>query len=439
MNPSPVVAPPAAINENELDDIMGDGVPINLAARILHGVNTENCANPVYGTMTPIIRDFRYLHENNLKPVSEMLSRRQYRALQTLHRYLTRIHMYPQRLPQTTGERDVVYHMHSASHTGANERRNALGTVYQNVPANAQNMVSAVLSRAPCRFPKIPRRNRRYRCAATNHEYTVQSAVINRNRAWKLPGDLHGLIYHAAMWGAQRARETQDTPTQIATESIEERTSMHEHAADFIRGLAKDLNIGGIRDYGQDDVARRISPEVTWSLIQSHMWAGHRCLLSEYRKNWMRGFYARQPAGAGGPPGGGPPGGGPPGGGPPGGGNDENNSNNGQNNGRNGSNSGRNGSNSGRNGRNSGRNGSNSGRNNGRNNGQSNRSHTQLVSQSSRGSNRNSRSDGSRTQLVSQSNRGNSQNRGGVQPRSFRRRLSNAVGGARGFFGRILA
>ena len=259
---------------------------ISYASQLMRNENSSSCVNPYTDSKNPTKLAFRYLHAENLRPIREFIKGNQ-RNMQEVQSYLKKIHMY--NVPHSQGSRDVIYQIHSASSIPVATRRNITKQVYGSAPAGAESQFKALVSRAPCKFHRPPRQQRNYTCPVQARTYQILAK--DKSNTMRLPGELQQLIKHAVEWGAYQAKpdvRKQDVK-RYANMAVSKtsKTSLAEHSYEYISGLAKELNVGDISEYSNiNDI------NDTWSKIQSHMWSGHRCLLSEFRKNWRRGYSA---------------------------------------------------------------------------------------------------------------------------------------------------
>jgi hypothetical protein len=260
---------------------------ISYASQLMRNENSSSCDNPYTDSKNPTKLAFRYLHAENLRPIRDFIKGNQ-RNMEDVQSYLKKIHMY--KVPHSQGSRDVIYHIHSAASIPIATRRKITKEVYGSVPAGAESQFKALVSRAPCKFHRPSRQQRNYTCPVQGRTYRLPANDAS-NTAMRLPGELQRLIKHAVEWGAYQANpdvRQQDVKrySDMAV-SKSSRTSLAEHAHEYLVGLAKELNVGDIPAYSNASNINEI-----WSKIQSHMWSGHRCLLSEFRKNWRRGYSA---------------------------------------------------------------------------------------------------------------------------------------------------
>jgi hypothetical protein len=260
---------------------------ISYASQLMRNENSSSCGNPYTGSKNPTKLAFRYLHAENLRPIRDFIKGNQ-RNMEDVQSYLKKIHMY--KVPHSQGSRDVIYHIHSAASIPIATRKKITKEVYGSVPAGAESQFTALVSRAPCKFHRPSRQQRNYRCPVQRRTYRLPAN--DASDTMRLPGELQRLIKHAVEWGAYQANpDVRQQDVKLYSDmavSKSSRTSLAEHAYEYLVGLAKELNVGDIPEYN-DNVS---NINEIWSKIQSHMWSGHRCLLSEFRKNWRRGYSA---------------------------------------------------------------------------------------------------------------------------------------------------
>lgn len=287
--------------------------------------STESCgAAYTDGTFSMIKSDLYHLHRHYIKPLTDVLRKQQDRPQTSDDRvisYVKSLLMFDHSIPRAAGKRDIMYHLHSAERLNDDVKSKLLGPVYDSIPKRPRPKIyrqnKVLLSRGPCKFPqqkfisynfKDPVGRFAFSGTTRNSDYTYRAEEENVRQQIKLPAHLHKLLEHAVHWGATKARDTKLNPDHItkmfkhgfidSQTNVRRRWSPHNHAALFFMRMAKTLNVGNLpRRVGLHTALHRASDqdidEATselWSLIQSHTWTGHKCLLSQYRRNFSKGF-----------------------------------------------------------------------------------------------------------------------------------------------------
>jgi hypothetical protein len=214
--------------------------------------------------------------------------------------------MFDQDTPRGSGSRDVMYELHQYNKIRPVERRRLLDTVYSDpfVQPYIFNENRVLLSRGPCKFPQKDVESKTFTDTG-NYNYSVRK-VNNRGQV-KLPAELHKLLEHAVHWGAYKANNyrTDQRNSMNANRVLRKFRkgnngnpwSPHNHGGVFLERLSKTLNVGNLPVLSETSTNPSFE---MWSLIQSHMWSGHRCLISQYRRNFAKGYGKGLPRGGGG-------------------------------------------------------------------------------------------------------------------------------------------
>ena len=302
-----------------------DITAIDFLTREASDENTGSCSmSYIDGTFSMIKSDLYHLHKHYIKPLTDVIRKQQGRPQTNDDRvinYVKSLLMFDHSIPRAAGKRDIMYHLHSAERLNDDARKRLLEPVYDSIPRRRRPLIyrrnKVLLSRGPCKFPqqqfisynfKDPAGGYTFSGVTRNSDYTYKAEEKNVRQQIKLPAHLHKLLEHAVHWGATKARETNLNPDRItrmfkngfidSQTNVKRRWGPHNHAALFLMRMAKTLNIGNLpetigvhtalhraRDQDIDEATSEL-----WSLIQSHTWTGHKCLLSQYRRNFSKGF-----------------------------------------------------------------------------------------------------------------------------------------------------
>ena len=241
---------------------------------------SPSCSHPYTTRLSSVKMDFRHLHAENLRPMRQFIQGSQ-KDMNQVQAYLKKIHVFE--APQSQGSRDIVYHIHNAEKIPIEQRRQLLRNIYNPIPRGGESTLQAVIGRGPCKFVRNAAQHRDYTCPVQGRKYRLPNGNA------RLPGDLQRLLKHAVQWGAHQANPGVSIKDAqgYANIAIDRDSSISQHAYDYIEGLAKTLNVGDLPTTRSVESMNKI-----WSTIQSHIWSGHRCLISEFRKNWGRGCNA---------------------------------------------------------------------------------------------------------------------------------------------------
>ena len=301
--------------------------------------NTQSCRAPFRDdTLSMLKSNFYHLHKHNIKPLTDSIRKQKLvRGSNNNNsiKYLKSLQMFDQNTPRGSGSRDVMYELHQYYKIRPAERRRLLNTVYSDPfqPPYIFNENRVLLSRGPCKFPQKDVESKTFTDNTGNYRYCVRKA--NTRGQVKLPAELHKLLEHAVHWGAYKANKyrREDGNSRNADRVLKifkkghkgTPWSPHNHSGVFLERLSKTLNVGNLPTLSETSTDPSFE---IWSLIQSHMWTGHRCLISQYRRNFAKGYGKGLPRGGGGGGRGGGGGGGGGGGSGGRGGNNNNNNNN---------------------------------------------------------------------------------------------------------------
>lgn len=273
--------------------------------------STQSCRAPFRDdTLSMLKSNFHHLHKHNIKPLTDIVRKQKIvRGSNNNNsiKYLKSLQMYDQNTPRGSGSRDVMYELHQYDKIHATERRRLLNTVYSDQFSQPYifNENKVLLSRGPCKFPQKEVETQTFRDQGGNYDYRVKSS--DTRGQVKMPAQLHKLLEHAVHWGAYKANmyRSHDLNIRRANNVVkrfkEGRNgspwSPHNHGGVFLERMSKTLNIGKLPVLSETSTDPSFE---IWSLIQSHMWTGHRCLISQYRRNFSKGYGKGLPRGGGG-------------------------------------------------------------------------------------------------------------------------------------------
>jgi|APSaa5957512576_1039674.scaffolds.fasta_scaffold06983_4 hypothetical protein len=273
--------------------------------------NTQSCRAPFRDdTLSMLKSNFYHLHKHNIKPLTDSIRKQKLvRGSNNNNaiKYLKSLQMFDQNTPRESGSRDVMYELHQYNKIRPSERRRLLNTVYSDpfLQPYIFNENRVLLSRGPCKFPQKDVESETFTDNTGNYNYNVRK--VNIRGQVKLPAELHKLLEHAVHWGAYKANRYRTDARNLTNANRVLRKfkkghngipwSPHNHSGVFLERLSKTLNVGNLPALSE----RSTDPSFEiWSLIQSHMWTGHRCLISQYRRNFSKGYGKGLPRGGGG-------------------------------------------------------------------------------------------------------------------------------------------
>lgn len=264
--------------------------------------NNSLCKRPYTDADGSMIRsNFYHLHKHNIKPLTDKVREQRLNRKadnQEVISYLKKIQMFDVKFPKDVGSRDILYQLHTSTQIPLAERRSMLRDIYHDKVFQhpfIYNENRILLSRGPCKFPTVKFMPRTFPDPPGSGNYVYRPKA--KDGKVKLPVELHKLLEHAVHWGAFNAQKHADSNrNRKLADRISKKFANgfgqaalpwgpHNHAGDLMQRMAKSLNIGNIQETSDTDSAFKV-----WSLIQSHLWSGHRCLISQYRRNFSRGF-----------------------------------------------------------------------------------------------------------------------------------------------------
>ena len=223
--------------------------------------------------------DFAFFHEAHRKPLIDKLSQNiSSRTAQNTQKHAQQMNMnamqtIDRRLWDNPGSRDVYYQMYFVPPRPV--RKRLMTRIYGHARRSMLDdpgSNTALITRAPCNLPRMKHTKPTY-------PRTLSSVQASDPAMTTLPVNLHILLRHAFNLGRSK---------QAINQVFGPNAQLTEHAAVFMRNLAKELSVGRLPNSGGPLTNAEIANQ-TLDAIKAHMWSGHRCLLGDWRKQWGRG------------------------------------------------------------------------------------------------------------------------------------------------------